>query len=272
MSIEVNEKVWSRPSGTRSSEWVYSITGTADQDEAFSSLLAEADGANGDWIIENLQVEPVSIDSGDPDSCIWEGSVTFVPPDRKKDDPLEVGESSYQFDTGGGSQHISHIKNPAHHVATYGAGAPDPKGGIGATADGIEGCDIMVPVFNWSETHIIPDATVTEAYKGKLYELTATTNAATFRGNAVGEVLFVGASGTKRGDGDWEITFKFAASPNLAGIQIGDIADIVKGGWEYLWVRSERKVDNNMPIVQPVAVYVEQVYEAGDFDDLEIAA
>jgi len=272
MSIAVNEKADSRDTGTRTSDWRYTVTGTADHSDAVQALYNEAYGANGTWVIENLQCDPVSIDEGDPDACIWAGSVTFVPPERKKDDPSEVGESSYQFDTGGGSQHITHVKNADHHKATYPSDAFDPKGLIGVTKNGVEGCDIMIPVFNWSETHVVPDSTVTEAYKGKLYSLTACTNAGTFRGNAVGEVLFVGASGTQRGGGDWEITFRFAASPNLTGIQIGDIEGIVKGGWDYLWVRTEQKVHNDELGYHPIAVYVEQVYEPGNFEDLEIAA
>jgi len=277
MPIEVNEKIGSRPTGTRSSEWMYTITGTADHAEAVQALYDDADGSNGTWKIENLQVDPVYIDESDADACIWEGSVTFVPVERKKDDPLEAGQSQYNFDTGGGSQHITHIRNAAHHMVTYtiaGAAEPDMKGGIGVTADGIEGCDIMVPVFNFSETHILPSATVTQAYKGKLFELTARTNAGVFRGLAIGECLFLGASGTQRGDGDWEITFRFAGSPNVLGMQIGEITDINKDGWEYLWVRSERRVDAAAKIItmSPVTVHIEQVYESGDFDDLEIAA
>ena len=54
---------------------------------------------------------------------------------------------------------------------------------------------------------------------------------------AAGECLFLGASGSKPGADDWEITFRFAASPNRTGITVGDIAGISKKGWEYLWVR-----------------------------------
>ncbi len=59
---------------------------------------------------------------------------------------------------------------------------------------------------------------MTGAYKSTLFFLTACVNSDGFKGFAPGEVLFLGASGTQRGQEDWEITFKFAASPNATGL------------------------------------------------------
>jgi hypothetical protein len=85
-------------------------------------------------------------------------------------------------------------------------------------------------------------------------------------------VLFLGASGAKRGEEDWEITFRFAASPNMTGLQIGDITGINKKGWEYLWVRYADDEDANAKVLikKPIAAYVEKVYEDGDFSGLGI--
>ena len=57
------------------------------------------------------------------------------------------------------------------------------------------------------------------------------------------ECLFLGAAGSKRGADDpsslklrragWEITYRFAASPNRTGITVGEITGIAKKGWEY---------------------------------------
>ena len=89
---------------------------------------------------------------------------------------------------------------------------------------------------------------------------------------AAGECLFLGASGSKRGEEDWEITFRFAASPNRTGITVGDITGIAKKGWEYLWVRYADAEDAAAKalVKKPVAVYVEKVYEDGDFSGLGI--
>ncbi len=82
--------------------------------------------------------------------------------------------------------------------------------------------------------------------------------------------MFLGASGSLRSQEDWEITFRFAASPNVTGLVIGDIAGIDKKGWEYLWVRYADAEDQNVLVKKPIAVYVERVYEEGDFSLLGI--
>jgi len=138
------------------------------------------------------------------------------------------------------------------------------------TTDSVEGTDITVPVYAFTETHYIPDALVTAAYKATLFSLTGRTNKSTFKGFQPGEVLFLGATGTKRGTDDWEITFRFAASPNVTGITIGDIQNIAKGGWSYLWVRYSDAESEQVLVKQPIAVYVEQVYEEGEFSGLGI--
>ncbi|RMF94392.1 MAG: hypothetical protein D6741_12675, partial [Planctomycetota bacterium] len=113
---------------------------------------------------------------------------------------------------------------------------------------------------------------VTDAYKATLYNLTGTVNNATFRNFAAGEVLFMGASGSKRGPGDWEITFRFAASPNVTGLTIGEITGINKNGWDYLWVAYADDVDDAAKelIKKPIAAYVERVYRYTDFSLLGI--
>ena len=100
---------------------------------------------------------------------------------------------------------------------------------------------------------------------------------AVLRGGAessVGKFGFVspGPAGSKRGDEDWEITFRFAASPNKTGLTVGDITGIDKKGWEYMWVRYADAEDATAKAIvkKPVAVYIEKVYEEGDFSQLGI--
>jgi hypothetical protein len=88
-------------------------------------------------------------------------------------------------------------------------------------------------------------------------------------------VLFLGASGSKRGSGDeadWEITYRFAASPNVTGLSVGPINGINKKGWEYLWVRYADQEDTAAKalVKRPIAAYVERVYESGSFAALQL--
>ena len=52
--------------------------------------------------------------------------------------------------------------------------------------------------------------------------MTGKVNDASFKGLDAGECLFLGASGSKRGEKDWEIAFRFAGSENCAGLNTGD--------------------------------------------------
>src|SRR5207248_1374699 len=111
-------------------------------------------------------------------------------------------------------------------VASYappGFTAPNFQGAIGVSEDKVEGVDITIPAFQFSETHRFIDALVGGFYKQTLFQLTGRFNNAPFKGFATGECMFMGASGSKRGDEKWTITFRFAGSQNATGITIGDI-------------------------------------------------
>ena len=198
-------------------------------------------------------------------TMIWEGEAEYALFSRTF---KSIGESSYSFDTGGGNQHITQSISTTN---SYPVGA---EGGGAINSDGatrVEGVDIIVPVYNFSETHYLANATVTSAYKEILFNLTGRVNNASFRNFDAGEVLFLGASGSQRGVEDWEITFKFAASPNRTGLTVGSITDIVKKGWDYMWVQYQPSAGTSRLLSVPVAVHVEKVYEDGDFSTLGIS-
>ncbi len=107
--------------------------------------------------------------------------------------------------------------------------------------------------------------------------LTGAVNSAPFRGFQAGEVLFMGASGTRRGvdvDDRWEITYKFAASPNQSGMSVGSISSIQKRGWDYLWVRYEKQEKGSgadkVVVMYPVNVTVDQVYDYNNLAPLNL--
>ena len=56
----------------------------------------------------------------------------------------------------------------------------------------------------------------------------------------------------------------------LVGLQVGDIVNVNKKGWEYLWVRYGDVEDQKVLIKQPESVYVERVYEPGNLTLLGI--
>ncbi len=274
MPIEVLEKVESRRVTTGdnpAAEYRYVIRGTADPVAARTALLATSPTLVDVWgggfkflprVAET--VEPISPDEF-TDTGLWEGIVNYglLP---------QTGESVFSFDTGGGTQHITNSLGTVARYAPAGAVAPDCKGALGVTADSVEGVDITVPVYQFVETHYLPDSVVTPAYKATLFALTGKVNSAAFKGFAAGECLFLGAAGTQRGQGDWELTYRFAAYPNVTNLTIGDITGIAKKGWEYLWVRytDSEDVSAKALVKRPTAVYIEKVYEYGNLSLLGI--
>jgi hypothetical protein len=268
MPITVEEKFESRQvtMGTNpSAELRYTVRGTDDDVAARVALEGASPTVydlynDGLWLVprDSATVEPVGND-------LWEGIV------RYSLSPQE-NESIFSFDTGGGTQHITQSLQTVASHAPPGKTAPDFKGAIGVTDDSVEGVDITVPVYTFSETHFLPDALVTPAYKATLFALTGRVNNAPWKGFALGEVLFLGAAGSKRGLGPWEISYRFAASPNVTGLTVGEITGVAKKGWEYLWVRYADAEDTvaKALVKKPIAAYVERVYEYGDFSLLGI--
>lgn len=145
--------------------------------------------------------------------------------------------------------------------------APYFGGAIGVTKDSVEGVDITVPEFKFQGKAYLNDSVVTDAFVQSLYRNTGRVNNAAWKMFSAGEVLFLGATGTREGRGNWEITFEFAASPNVTGLKVGPIEDITKRGWEYLWIRYHDYEDTEAHCLvrRPLAVYVEQVYRYTNF-------
>jgi hypothetical protein len=259
MPITIIEKFDSREATegveNPTADLLYSIQGTED-DVAVRGLVESTVPAFYVGLpFQEYHIKPLG-------NGLWEASARYAKHDPK--------ESSFSFDTGGGTQHITQSLKTIGKHAPPGEVAPDFKQAIGVTTDSVEGADITVPVYNFTETHYIDSSLVTGAYKATLFFLTGRTNAGVFKGFQPGEVLFLGSSGSKRGKDDWEITYRFAASPNVTGLKIGDIVGIDKKGWEYLWVRYADAEDAKVLVKQPIAVYVEKVYEEGDFSGLGV--
>ncbi len=257
-----SETVGQRPRA--SVRWV--VREAADEADAKTVLLATVPtGLAGLTRLSITLDERVNADT-------WTATAEYGIPDRtQQEDPEPV----FAFDTGGGSQHITQSIQTMHR---YGPQASTELGGaIGFDGENVAGVDITVPVYQFSETHYLTPSAVTQSYKLTLMGITGAVNNTPFRGFAAGEVLFLGASGTRRGlnpDDKWEVTYKFAASPNRTGLSVGSITGIQKRGWDYLWVQYGEDVDGTAKVLikKPVAVYIEQVYPFANFGGLGIGS
>lgn len=180
--------------------------------------------------------------------------------EQQQSDPID---SPSTFDTSGGTQHIKHSLETvgAWRSSSNIGSTPSFHNAINCDNQNVNGTDIVVPVYAFTETRTFPYAAVNQAYKANLYNATGKTNNAPFFGFERGEVLTMGFSGATRGNDEYEITGRFAASPNLSALSVGDITGINKGGWEFLWLYFEDDVEADTLIKKPLYAYAERVYE-----------
>lgn len=263
MAITVTEK-WDSRSQTAgpsaSAELNYVVRGTTDELAAHVAMVDASPLEYAGLIRQSSTLEPLA-------DGVWEGSVRYGAAQ-----PREPGLSTFSFDTGGGQQQVTQSLATVQAKAPAGKTPPNFRGAISVTKDSVDGVSITVPIFNFSETHILANLMVTPALRANLFAMTGRVNNAPFRGFAAGEVLFLGASGSSRDKDTWEISYKFAASPNATDLSVGNISGLTKRGWDYLWVRYADVEDEESStlVKQPVAVYVEQVYPFGNFAALGI--
>ena len=246
----------------------YLVFDVRDESEALAAVRGNHKAVSGMSLASVETVERVNGDTWKV-KAVYEADEDGGTADDTSSD--EEDATVFAFDTGGGTKHLN---QSIRTDGKYPSDAPDFGGAIGVDNEGnVNGVDVTMPVLNFTETHVLAGSRVTTSYRKTLADLTGTVNRSGFRGFASGEVLFLGASGTKRSkkaSAPWEITFRFAVSPNQSGLEVGDVKVSRKYGWDYLWVRYADKVaENGKNVVKkPVAAYVEQVYPAGDFGRL----
>jgi hypothetical protein len=202
----------------------------------------------------------------------WKVVASYEQPDASGGSDIATLENTYTFEIGGGTQNV---KQGRLATVKYPTDAPFIDG-INFDGENINGVDIITTQFQWSETFWFSPAFVTTTYKNTISAIVGTVNDASFRGYPAGELLFLGATGTKQGNGWWQITFKFARERNQTSISVGDIHNIAKTGWQYMWVRYEDAVDgtgaNKMLVKKAKAVYVETVYMSWSWAGLGIGS
>jgi hypothetical protein len=205
-------------------------------------------------------------------------------------DGFDIVPGGLSFDTTGQTERVfqswSDSGNPSAYQSSY-KNATDPvdpwntQGAINVNENSVQGADITVPGFSFTETWSFPAQYVlgrTESqrtkkapYLRRIYDMTGTVNKARFRVFEPGEVLFLGARGDiSPGSAMVTITFSFAARANRKEFHVGQIEVAEKRGWDLLWVEYESVADQDRLLKQPRYVFVDRLYEYTDFDVLEI--
>jgi len=175
----------------------------------------------------------------------------------------EVGNWTWSFDTTGASVHIKVAKQELRRYARSGQTAPNQFGVIGVDGDDVLGTDIVIPAMKMDVTYTHPLGQISLNYAKYLSNITGSTNSDSFLTFRPGEVLYLGSRGSDGTEAEASVTYSFAMSANET-VTIGDITNVVKNGWEYLWVKYEDAVEtggsSNYPIRRPKFVYIDRVY------------
>ena len=196
----------------------------------------------------------------------WEFTVSY---DEIAKNP---GDYSISIDTTGGTERRMTSFTQTSYAAS-GETATDFKKSI-EVRDGVaSGVDVVVPSLKVTVSAKIAATYVTspEAYTEIMYGLTGKVNASTFLGFAAKTLLFLGATGGLIQD-DPQLTFSFEAAPNVTGLAVGGITGIAHSGHDHVWFdfATEKDSSNNRISSKPIAAYVEEVYQTGNFSLLSI--
>jgi len=274
MAISIEEK-WDSPSiqlgfnGEASGATrTYLITGTDNYDTAVTSFLGFVEERFRTWSLKDTDINRVA-------NTAWEAVVSYGHLSNNSNDNNQEQwpASSFQFEISGTQQKFLHSFRTIGVYSPPGRRAPYFGGLINVTKDSVEGVDLDVAVSTFSETHYFPPEFVTTNYMSFINRAYGRVNGYPFRGYAPDEVRFLGVSGSYKGNERWvELTYRFAVSPNMDGLWIGDIGPIWKPGWAYVWVRYEDQADSDAGalVKRPIGAYVEQVYPYLNFSSLGI--
>lgn len=233
----------------------YVATGTQDEQYVHSYALAATPSIYstiyGTLYRQDIQVEPGGFNV----------FYVTVPYGKHKH---ATGQFRLTFDTTGGTVHIKTSKETIKSYSTGSMFVPSHKQAIGVNGDNVEGTEIVIPALKLTAHFRHPQAVITLARIKALANITGTINSRPFLTFEPGEVLFLGCSGSEGTDGETEVAYQFACSANADNLTIGEIANIAKRGWDYLWISFKDDDDAGFPTKRPEFVYIERVYEEVD--------
>jgi hypothetical protein len=237
-----------------SSTYTYKLIGSVNENEVNAYAMAETPA----YVISNYGVlwkQDIQCSRGPHDH--WTVRIPYAPPKN------ETGEWTWDFDTTGGTVHLTQAKEEIARYPT--ATAPNQLGAIAIDGDEVKGVEIIIPAMKINVQYKHPQGVLTLAKAKFLNNMTGMVNSDTFLTFAPGEVLFLGARGSDGTQSEATVSYSFAMAANASGLTIGDIAGVAKKGWEVAWIRYHDTITmadgKEMPTRVPKFVYVDRVYE-----------
>ena len=155
----------------------------------------------------------------------------------------------------------------------------DFKGNIQDDGEEVKGCEFPPPAhFQWTETHYIKNASVTDEYVRTLEEMLGMVNDQTFRQRDPGCVLFRKFSGKRKDTTSYAFSFTFESRRPTINETLPDpenyphFVGVNAAGYDFLWFSRIKIVRQGEKRLTQVAVQlnVEKVAVRGDFTELGI--
>lgn len=222
-------------------------------------------------LFQGAALESVAIE-GKPDA--WGQCFDVTAHYSAEDKESEQQWATISFSTRGGREKKIHSFSTLSYPAP-GESAPDFNHGIGFNNGIFQGVDVVVPHFGFSLDVDLPGSVISNSQIAFFHSLTGKVNAAPWWIFRRGEVLFLGLTGNsyrKKNAQDvyelwYRLSFEFEAMPSIVNGTIPPFSGVQKEGFEYFWTFHQEKKDDTsgITIPQPIAGYVEKVYEYGDF-------
>ncbi|MGI6140040.1 MAG: hypothetical protein ACOYI9_13560 [Candidatus Hydrogenedentales bacterium] len=243
----------------------YIVINAPTKQDAIEGVKNSAPKKYGD----NLVLKEVSFDGYEDEAIMITANYSSRFEDMSSEESKDY-DKGFTFATSGGTMRRA---VPLTRISRIPVAAPDHEGiNVNENLD-VEGVDIVCPIISFSEVHFFSGTKITTKYKKQLAETTGKMNLKDFRGYKPGEVLFLGAEGSRKGtsrDDLWEISFKFSVQLEERDIKIGELALDHKVGWDYMWVNYGKTVENGKVKTYAKAIYVDRVYYPADFKILGI--
>jgi hypothetical protein len=277
--------------------------GTSDADEVYELALANNPQVYRGLLRKSIELTPLHTDIWDVDVPYGIGVPTGLSPDvyafkigtesvhitqgretllrrtaadNGNPEPTRPDPNDYLPDGEDDPDYIAALASYELQLTAYVGSALDHNGAIGVTEDSVAGCDILTPKMEWSKS--VQRPAIDLPYLITLFNLVGKTNDAEFYGFPVGTLLYLGAEPTSAKGaladgvefGLWGLTHQFAYSRTRLNLDIGGITIPRKRGWEYVWTHFGYVPATKGMKRPPDGVYVERVYEAGNYELLEI--
>lgn len=264
----------------------YFVTGTTDIYAAYAALQAEVPSTSGSLVRDSIKLKSLTCEH-------WEADIEYVDAGStggQYPDPSlspDIGELDWDYDTMGGTQHITQGLAPTAIFSVPGHNPKEFQRAIDVSRTGrgqwnVKGTDIVVPKGEVTVTTSFAPDEVNLEWRRALKKLVGKTNNVPWKVWDKGEMKFLGMRIKTRHREKTACTFSFLESENITAadnITIGGLNNaggvgasppIEMTGHQFLWVYSEQDESEGQVLMKPKQACVETVCREGDFSILKL--